>query len=427
AAEHTVGLALAAANELPQHHQALKRGEYDVDADALSQTVLEGGTHAIIGLGRVGQRVARRFESLGMDIVAYDPYIGRDRAAELGVTLVDDLDRCLARADSASIHVPLTAETENLIGEAELAHLEGGYFVHTARGGVVDESALADACASGHLAGAAVDVFVREPVPRDNPLLQVDSIVVTPHLGGTTYTAQERVARTAAEQVIAAFENEPVSNALNLPWSTPESAHRVRRYIDLAETASQIAFHLFDSRVEWMEATYAGDIAEERDIELVTARAFEPFGWQIPVVNAPSRIADRRGVDVSITREWRASEFQSLVSVAIGDDDGRVSVGGTLLGDDTPHIVSIDDYRLDAVPHTHMLVVRNEDTPGVIGSLGTILGDHDVNIASMANSRRPIDGRALTIYNLDDPLPRTAHRAIADDERVSAVEYIELE
>ncbi len=425
AAEHTIALALSVCGEVPQAHHRLRDGEWS--PGEFSGTLLDGGTASIIGLGRVGQRVASWYGDFGMDLVAYDPYLGQDRANQLGVELVDDLETAFERADLVSVNAPRTDETIDLIDEAELSILDGDFLVHTGRGGVVNEQALADAVAAGHVAGAGVDVFDVEPLPADNPLLQVEDIVVTPHLGGTTYNAQENVARAAAENVLSAFAEEPVQNALNIPRPTPGTRPTFRPYVDIAETASKVATRLFGERIDSIEVTFAGEIAEEEDVELATARVFRPFGWQVPVVDAPSKIAERRGLDVAVTRRWASAGFQSLVSVTAANDDRELTVSGTLLADGNPHLVSIDGFRVEAVPHGHMLVVRNSDEPGVIGFVGTVLGDHGVNIAGMANSRETIDGEALTVYNLDDRLPDEARETLTADERIHQVSAISLD
>ncbi|MFB6069668.1 MAG: phosphoglycerate dehydrogenase [Halanaeroarchaeum sp.] len=426
AAEHTVAMAFATARSIPQAHARLSQGEW-AKGDYLG-TELNGKTLGVVGLGRVGQQVARRLGSLGMDLVAYDPYIGEDRADQLGAELVA-LDACLDRADFLTVHVPLTDETRGLIGEEEIAQLEGGYVINTSRGGVVDEADLAAAVGDGVIAGAALDVFEEEPVPADNPLLGVEDVIVTPHLGASTEAAQENVATSTADQVIAAFADEPVVNALNAP-SVDESAFpRIRPYIDLAETAGKVAASLFGGRIESVEVSYDGDIAEE-DVELITAAAqkgvFQPLEWQVNAVNAP-QVANERGVDVTETKSRQAVDFQSLVSVTVGDgDDDDLAVSGTLFAGEDPRLVSIDGFRVDAVPHGHMLVARNRDEPGVIGTIGTTLGDYDINIAGMFNGRETIGGEALTVYNLDDPVPDDLLTTLRADDRITDVTYIEL-
>jgi len=425
AAEHTVAMMFATARSIPQAHARLTDGEW-AKGDFLG-TELNGKTLGIVGLGRVGQEVAKRLGSLGMDLVAYDPYIGEDRANQLGAELVD-LDACLDAADFVTVHVPLTEETENLISEEELAQIEGGYIVNVARGGIIDEAALAEAVDDGVLKGAALDVFADEPLSPDSPLLGVEDIVVTPHLGASTEAAQEHVATTTADQIIAAFEDQPVLNALNAPSIDKAAYERIRPYIDLAETAGKVAAQLFGERIDRIEITYAGDIAEE-EVDLVTASAqkgvFEPLEWNVNAVNAP-RVAEERGIDVTESKTRSADNFQSLVTVTVGVDDRELSVSGTLFTGDEPRLVSIDDYRVDAIPHGTMLVARNRDEPGVIGLIGTVLGENGVNIAGMFNARETIGGEALTVYNLDSPLPEEAREELEADDRIISVQEIDL-
>ena len=425
AAEHTVAMAFATARSIPQAHARLKGGEW-AKGDYLG-TEVNGRTLGIVGLGRVGQEVAKRLGSLGMELVAYDPYISEERADQLGAELAE-LDEVLDRATFLTIHTPLTPETENLIGEAELAQLEGGYVVNCARGGIVDEAALAEAVEDGVLAGAALDTFAEEPLADDSPLLDVDDVVVTPHLGASTSAAQEHVATSIADQVLAAFASEPVVNALNAP-SVDESAFpRVEPYIDIAETAGKIAVQLLDGRIEGVEVTYEGDIAEE-EVDLVTASAlkgvFEPLEWQVNSVNAP-RIAEERGIEVSETKRRQAEDFQSLVTVTASGPDGSVSVCGTLFAGDDPRIVRVDGYRVDAIPGGKMVVARNTDEPGVIGLIGSVMGEYGINIAGMYNARETIGGEALTVYNVDEEVPAEARDALLADERIIDITYIEL-
>ncbi|WP_049969443.1 phosphoglycerate dehydrogenase [Haladaptatus cibarius] len=425
AAEHTVAMAFAAARSIPQAHVRLKNGEW-AKSDYLG-TELNKKTLGIVGLGRVGQEVAKKLDSLGMELVAYDPYISEDLARQLGAELVE-LDDCLDRADFLTVHTPLTPETEGLISDEELAQIEGGYVVNCARGGVIDEDALARAVDDGILAGAAIDVFAEEPLSKNNPLLDVDDVIVTPHLGASTEAAQENVATSTADQVVAALREEPVINALNAP-SVEESAFpRVRPYIELAETAGKIATQLLDERIERIEVNYEGDIAEE-EVDLVTASAqkgvFQPLEWQVNAVNAP-QIAEERGVEVTESKTRQAEDFQSLIAVTVESADEEITVEGTLFAGDDPRIVRIDGYRVDAIPHGHMLVARNHDKPGVIGFVGTVLGEHDINIAGMFNARETDGGEALSVYNLDDELSEAAKRALEADERMIEVRSIGL-
>ncbi len=425
ASEHTVAMAFAAARSIPQAHARLKTGEW-AKGEYLG-TELNGKTLGIVGLGRVGQEVAKKLDSLGMDLIAFDPYISEERAEQLGAELAD-LETVLERANILTIHTPLTPETENMIGEAELAEMEGGYIVNCARGGIIDEDALAAAVEDGIVAGAALDVFAEEPLSAESPLLAVEDIIVTPHLGASTEAAQENVAVSTAKQVLAAFAEEPVLNALNAPSMDESAFPRVEPYIELAETAGKIAVQLLDSRVESVDVTYEGDIAEE-DIEIVTASAlkgvFQPLEWQVNAVNAP-RIAEERGIEVSETKRRQAEDFQSLVTVTVSDGETEIGVCGTLFADNDARIVRIDGYRVDAIPGGQMMVARNTDEPGVIGHIGTVMGKYDVNIAGMFNARETHGGEALTVYNVDQEVPEAARKELESDPRIIETKYISL-
>ncbi len=425
AAEHTVAMAFATARSIPQAHARLSAGEW-AKGDYLGAE-LDGKTLGIVGLGRVGQEVAKKLDSLGMEIVAYDPYISEERARRIGAELVD-LEACLSRAEFLTIHTPLTPETEGMIGADELAALEDGYLVNVGRGGIVDETALAAAVEEGRLSGAALDVFAEEPLPADSPLLSVEDVIVTPHLGAATEAAQENVAVSTAEQVVAALADEPVANALNAPSIDESAFPRVEPYVGLAETAGKVAAQLLGDRIERVEVSYEGEIAEE-DVEFLTASAlkgvFEPLEWQVNAVNAP-RIAEDRGVDVTESKTRQAEDFQSLLSVTVGNDGRELSVDGTLFADEDPRIVRIDGFRVDAIPHGRMVVTRNQDVPGVIGLIGSVMGEHDVNIAAMFNARGTIGGEAMTVYNVDSEVPEAARERLEADERISEVRYLTL-
>ncbi|AEH35839.1 phosphoglycerate dehydrogenase [Halopiger xanaduensis] len=425
AAEHTVAMAFATARSIPQAHIRLKDGEW-AKSDYLGAE-LNGKTLGVVGLGRVGQEVAKKLDSLGMDIVAYDPYISEERAQRIGAELVD-LEESLKQADFLTVHTPLTPETEGLISEEELDMLGDGYLINCARGGVVDEDALAAKVEDGTLAGAALDVFAEEPLPDDSPLLEHDEIIVTPHLGASTEAAQENVATSTAEQVNAALIGEPVANALNAPSIDESAFPRVEPYIDIAETAGKVAAQLLNGRIENVEVTYEGDIADE-DVEFVTASAlkgvFEPLEWQVNAVNAP-QIAEDRGVDVTESKTRQAEDFQSLISVTAGNDDDSVTVEGTLFEGVDPRIVRVDGYRVDAIPHGKMVVTRNTDEPGVIGLIGSVMGKHGVNIAGMFNAREAHGGEALTVYNVDSEVPDEAKAELNEDDRIIGVDYITL-
>ena len=426
AAEHSVAMAFATARSIPQAHHRLKEGEW-AKGDYLG-TEVNNKTLGVVGFGRVGQEVAKRLGNLGMDIVTFDPYISEERAEQFNAELVEELDDCLDAADFLTIHTPLTPETENMIGEEELAQLEDGYVINCARGGIIDEPALAAAVEDGILRGAAIDVFAEEPLSEDSPLLDVDDVIVTPHLGASTEAAQVGVATSTADQIIAAFDDEPVVNALNAPSVDESVFGRIRPYIGLTETAGKVAVQLFDGRVEHVDVTYAGDIAEE-DVELVTASALkgvlEPLVGSVNGVNAQG-IAENRGIEVAETKTNQNEDFQSLITVEVGDGEDSVSVSGTQFAGDDERIVRIDGYRVDAIPHGHMLVARNEDAPGVIGFIGSVLGEAGINIAGMFNGRGTIGGEALSVYNLDEEPTDDVLARLNDDERIIETKHISL-
>jgi D-3-phosphoglycerate dehydrogenase len=426
AAELTIGLAFNVASWIPQANERLKEhGEWG--KDEFEGTELGGMTVGIVGLGRLGQEVGRRFDNLGLNVIANDPYLGEDRAEQMDVELMD-LDDLLAEADMLSTQARLTEETRGLIGERELEIFsDGGEFVvHTSRGGVIDEQALADAVENDDITGAAVDVYSEEPPGEDHPFMSVDDIVTTPHLGATTRNAQVSVATTGASQIIDALEGELVRNAINVPSVDATAYPRIRQYVDIAETASTVAMRLFEGRIEEIEISYGGDIADEGDLDLVTAAVFKPYGWQDQVVNAPSRIAERRGIDVTESRRRETKDYQSLVSITVGNDEDSLTVSGTLFAGEEPRLVEIDGYRVDAEPYGQMLISRNKDVPGVIGFIGRVFGEHDINIASMANARQSIDGEALTVYNLDNPVSEAVVEELLADERIISVTPIEI-
>ena len=422
AAEHTIGLAFNAAKRIPQAHMQVADGDWN--GDSFGGLELGGMTAGIVGLGRLGQEVAWRLDNLGMDLLAYDPYLGEARARQMGIELVD-LEELLERVDLLSVQARLTDETRGMIGPDEIDTFEGDIVVLSSRGGIIDEQALADAVESGDIEAAGVDVFSTEPPADDNPLLGVDDIVVTPHLGAKTYNAQVNVAVTAASSIIDGLEGEEVQNALNIPSTDASSDPRTRGYVDVAETASKLALRLFEGRIQSIEIEYAGDLADE-EVDLITAAVFNPFGWQDVVVDAPTRIAEQRGIQVVESRRRETEDYQNLVSITVGDGEDELTVSGTLFGDNQPRIVEIDDFRVDAIPHGTMLVSYNNDEPGVIGSLSSILGENDINIAGMANARQAIDGEAMSVYNLDDPIDEEIVSAMEGDDRVTRVNVVEL-
>ncbi|MFM7719467.1 MAG: phosphoglycerate dehydrogenase [Actinomycetota bacterium] len=412
AAEHTLALLLALARNIPSADASLRAGSWD--RGRFQGTELLGKTLGVIGLGRVGVLVAQRAAAFGMKVTAFDPYVPRERGRELGVEIVPSLEALLVAADVVTIHLPKTPETEGLLGARELALMKpGARLVNTSRGGLVDEEALAKALEDGHLAGAALDVFAHEP-PGDSPLLRLDQVVATPHLGASTSEAQDKAGTSVAEMVRLALLGEFVPYAVNLPAG--EVSETVRPFVPLAGRLGQILVDLADGAIRAIECQYQGRIAEG-DVGVLTLAILrgaltgvvhEPVSF----VNAPV-IAKERGIRVSETKSSVSSDYVNLVSVRADTDAGEVSVAGTLVGRDAQRVLRVNGYDIEMAPADHMVFLAYEDRPGVIGTVGTILGESGVNIATMDVGRPSRGGTALMGLTLDQPVePGTLERIV---------------
>jgi D-3-phosphoglycerate dehydrogenase / 2-oxoglutarate reductase len=418
AAELTMALLLALVRRVPAADRSMRAGEWD--RKSFHGSELYGKTLGLIGAGRIGAEVARRAQAFGMDVVAFDPYLPADRARDLEIELAR-LDDVLARADVLSLHVPLTDATAGLIGEAELARLPpGAYLVNAARGGVLVEEALPALLASGHIAGAALDVYEQEPLPADHPLRSAPNVVLTPHLGAATREAQRNVAIEIAESVRAALVEGDLSQAVNAPAVGSQEMRRLRPLLDLSRRLGMLGCAMVDGAVRSVEIRYTG--SAEDSLRPLGAAALGGVltcavgAGAINIVNA-AHLAAARGIDVR--HVWRGAdgEYGEYIEIALAGSDDAVEVGGMLLADDRPRIVKIDSYRVDIRPRGTLLVLRNRDVPGVIGRVGTLLGEAGVNIAEYHQARRRAGGEALAAVALDARLHRqllTALEALPD-------------
>ena len=404
AAEHAIGLMLALARNIPQADAALKRGAWDRLRFMGSE--LRGKTVGVIGLGQVGSEVARRGRGLEMRVIAHDPFVPEERAQVLGVEMVA-LEELLRQSDFVSLHATLTEETENLIGERELRLMKPtARLINTARGGIVDEEALATALEEGWIAGAALDVFSEEPITAHR-LFASDKVVVTPHLGASTAEAQERVAVDAAEQVIAVLRGEPARYAVNAPLIPPETYSVLAPYLAVAEKAGSLAMQLCEGQLGEIEIDYAGEIAS---LDVTPLKAAVVRGLLAPiseehvnVVNVNS-VAQRRGLRITERRGPSHEVYANLISARVHTSAGQTTVSATL-AHDGPHIVLINDFWVDVPPSEgYLLVCENEDRPGMIGAMGTMLGGFDVNISFMNVGRHQRRDRALMVLALDEAL-----------------------
>ena len=421
AAEHTVALLFALARWVPQADASVKRGEWD--RSKFVGTEIRGKTLGVVGLGNVGSEVAKRAHGIEMDVVAYDPVVSVDRAELFNVELVS-LEELLERADFITVHVPLVDSNRNLIGARELARMKPtARLINTARGGVVDEAALADALESGRLAAAASDVFVVEP-PGDNRLLKLPNFIATPHIGASTAEAQVSVAFDVAEEVAAVLAGDLPRFAVNAPALPPEELAYLRPFADLTEKIAALHGLLFGGRVSAIELDFEGELADH-DVNLLTASAIkglvQPFTEErINAVNA-RLTASNRGIKLVERRSRAHSSYASLVTVRIADHD----IAGTVLMGE-PRVVRIDLFRVDLVPDGRFLVSRHEDRPGVVGKVGSILGEHDVNIASMQVGRDAPRANAMMILAVDDRVAPDVLQRLREVEGMSDLRYVEL-
>jgi D-3-phosphoglycerate dehydrogenase / 2-oxoglutarate reductase len=422
AAEHTIALLLAQARNIPQAHAALKAGSWL--REKFQGVELNGKTLGIVGLGRVGAMVAQRASAFGMRLVAFDPYVSRDRAKALGVELMPNLEALLVQSDFVTVHLPRSSETEGLIGERELSLMRpGARLVNTARGGIVDEKALVKALRDGKLGGAALDVFAQEPVTPAHPLLVFDEVVVTPHLGASTREAQDKAGTAIAEMVRLALRGEFVPYAVNVPVA--EASDLVRSFLPLAEKLGAILTGLADQAVQRLEAEYIGQLGEQ-DTRILTVAALK--GALAGVVDEPvsfvnaSVIAQERGIGVGERKSSESKDYVNLMTLRGETEGGEVAVAGTLVAKrGGERIVQVYDFDVDMAPARYMSFFLYEDRPGVIGTVGTLLGKAKVNIASMEVGRKEAGGLAVMGMAVDSPIPTGV---LADIERAIGAERI---
>jgi D-3-phosphoglycerate dehydrogenase / 2-oxoglutarate reductase len=420
AAEHTLALMLALLRHVADANASVRAGEWE--RGRYTGRELRGKTLGIIGLGKIGKAVARRAAGFEMRVLANDPYLTEEQAAEHGAKLVG-LAELLHRADVITVHTPLTSETRGLLGRAQLEAAKPGTFVlNVARGGIVDERALADALASGHVAGAAVDVYSAEPMTADNPLRSAPNLVLTPHLGASTSEAQDRVGVEMAEQVVMALAGVTPPYAVNAPTIGPDTAPRLRPYVELGRRLAILARQLVPAAFDTVSLSYAGEISGGECAPIRTAALagiLEPITDQrVNAVNA-DLVARERGLTVREERTASSEPWASLVELAVGSADGDALLrlaGSTAHG--RPHLAEVDGFAIDAELAGLMLVTRHHDRPGIVGAVGTILADAGINISSLELSRLSEHGQAMMFVAVDDGVE------VAVVERIRGVDGI---
>ena len=424
-AEHAIAMMLALARHIPQADRSTRAGRWE--KLRFLGVEVAGKTLGIVGCGNVGSIVADRAQGLRMKVLAYDPYLSAERAAELGVEKTD-LDELLRRADFVSLHAPLTDATRRVIDAEALAKMKAGArLINCARGGLIVEEALKEALASGHLAGAALDVFAEEPA-RESPLFGLDGLVATPHLGASTTEAQENVAIQIAEQMSDYLLLGAVGNALNMPAVSAEDAPKLRPYMALASQLGRLVGQLVETGLRSVTIEYSGAVTA-LNTKPLTSIALEGLLAQqletVNMVNAPVIARERNIVVREVTIEV-ASDYQTLVRLIVETEDLVHDVSGTLFSDQNPRVVDIDGIKVEAELGEHVIFLSNEDKPGIIGSLGTTLGDAGVNIATFHLGRACLGGDALALIAVDDAIEEgvlARLRELSHVKRVRALRF----
>jgi len=426
-AEHAFSLLLSVARKIPQADANVRSKNWNKkDFEGVE---LYNKTLGIIGMGRIGSELSRRAIAFGMRVVAYDPYLSATRARSLQVELVDELDDLLKSADFISLHTPLTAETRHILDAGRLQKTRRGVrIINCARGGLIDEAALVEALQDRHVAGAALDVFETEPLPVDSPLRSAPDLVLTPHLGASTAEAQESVGIEIAQSIRAALLEGTIRNAVNMPNLDAKTLAVIGPHLRFGEKLGKFLSQIAPRRAEVLNINYSGKV-NEVDTTAITRSVLKGFlhaagGSDVNEVNAPA-FAESLGLKVSESRLSAPGDYTDMLELSAAGEGKTVSVGGAFFGA-TPRIVSINSRPVEARPHGVVLVLENRDRPGMVGRIGTLLGDHGVNIATMSLSRNQAGGTALTVLNLDTAPDATLLEQIRVSEDIHSAQVIEL-
>ena len=411
-AEHAIAMLLALARQIPEADRSTRAGKWE--KSRFLGVEVAGKVLGLIGCGNIGSVVADRAQGMKMRVLAYDPFLSAERAEDLGVEKVE-LDALLARADFISLHTPLTDQTRNVLDAEALAKTKPGVrIINCARGGLVVEKDLMAALDSGHVAGAALDVFVNEPA-TGSPLIAAANVIATPHLGASTTEAQENVATQVAEQMADFLNDGAITNALNMPSVSAEDAPKLRPYMRLAEQLGSFAGQITESGLKAVVIEFQGHVAElnTRPLTAVVLEGLlSPLMDSVNMVNAPL-VARERDIDVTESANQREGDYSSLIRLTVKTERRERTIAGTLFADAKPRVVEVNGIAIEAELGPHMLFLVNEDKPGFIGSLGTALGDAKVNIATFQLGRTKVDGEAIALVEVDEPLPNDVLETVA--------------
>ncbi|MFA5199844.1 MAG: phosphoglycerate dehydrogenase [Candidatus Omnitrophota bacterium] len=426
-AEHTFSMILALSRNIPQANSSMKKGEWK--RSKFMGVELYNKVLGIVGFGRIGSEVAKRALSFGMKVLAYDPFLSKQVAESIGIELAE-LKKVLTESDYITVHTPLTDETRHMISDKEFGIMKKGVrIINCARGGIIDEVALAKAVKEGKVLGAAMDVFENEPLTPDNELLKLDNVVTTPHLGASTEEAQVNVAIEVAEIVRDALLGRGIRNAANYPCLDAEASKILNPYINLGEKMGLFGGQLVEGRTEEVTISYSGTITKY-DLSPVTMSIVK--GLLTPILKETVNFVNgisllkQRGIKLLESKSAQEGEFVNLIQLDIKTDKETKSISGTLSGNKQPRIVKIDDYYLELYPIGEMIFIRNLDKPGLIGNLGTLMGKNDINIAAMALGRNKPGDKAISVWSVDNQVDPKIQEKIRKIENILTVKVIKI-
>lgn len=428
AAEHTMAMLMAIARKIPAACASLSAGEWK--RSSYQGVELFGKTLGIIGIGRIGALVAERASGFGMTLIGYDPFISPQKARQLGVEIKQSVEEVLEEADFITLHVPRTKDTHHMLGAPQFDMLKkGARIINVARGGIIDEEALARAIVEGKVAGAAIDVFEKEPPGVDNPLCGLEGVVVTPHLGASTSEAQYKAGVAIADQVIAGLTGGFVSGAVNIAMPHKEVVETLKPYMPLCEKLGRLFVNLMKGSIDEIEFEILGEISEH-ETSLLTVAFLKGFFESISMdtvtyVNAPI-LAQERGITVKESRSRQSRDYLNLIMVSARDDVGKMTAGATLIGKGQEMFVNVLDFDIEIAPSRYMAFMIYEDRPGMIGMVGTVLGNRKINIAGLQVGRSVIEGEAGMGLNLDSPLSQEIISELRSQSGIKQALFIEL-
>lgn len=426
ATEHTMAMLLSLARNIPQAHQLTSRGEWN--RSAFQGVELYRKTLGIIGMGKIGTEVAKRAKAFGMEILGYDPYLTSERAAKLGIAKAS-LEEIAIASDFITIHTPLTNATRNLVDEAYLEKTKKGVrIINCARGGIIEEGALIRAIHNGHVAGAALDVFQTEP-PSHPGLLHHPSIIMTPHLGASTVEAQEKVAEEISKELIEILESRLIRNAVNMPQMSTEAMQFLQPYLRLGEKVGQLAIQLLNEAPDKVEINFYGDLIKgDTDLltrSLVKGLLSQHLSDSVNLVNS-LHLLNEQGVPHAIRKNSGNKGFANYVELTVYRRNKSASIGATVLSGYGERIVKINHYHVDIRPDKHLLFIRHYDVPGMVGKVGVLLGDDQINIGTMQVGRNDIGGEAIMVLTLDKPISHSVLHGLSSIEGVMEARLLEL-